>query len=75
MRRSPLYRATTILLNEGLMVNRNVFMFCRPSTEKLSIGILATLASMCEAGFWPPDLKLFFKVVLEYITFDFGGDF
>ena len=75
MRRSPLYRATTILLNEGLMVNRNVFMFCRPSTEKLSIGILATLASMCEAGFWPPDLKLFLKVVLGYGTLDFEGDF
>ena len=50
-------------------------MFFRPSTEKLSVGILATLASMCEAGFWPPDLKLFLKVVLGYGTFDFEGDF
>ena len=50
-------------------------MFCRPSTDKLSIGILATLASMCEASFWPPDLKLFIKVVLRYSTFDFEGDF
>ena len=75
MRRSPLYRATTILLNKGLMVKRNIFMFCRPSTEKLSIGILATLASMCEAVFWPPYLKLFLKVVLRYGTFNFEGDF
>ena len=57
------------------MVKRYIFKLCRPSTEKLSIGILATLASMCEAGFWPPDLKLFLKVVLGYGTFDFEGDF
>ena len=75
MRRSPLYRATTILLNKGLIVKRNIFMFCRPSTEKLFIGILATLASMCEAVFWPPYLKLSLKVVLRYGTFDFEGDF
>ena len=50
-------------------------MFCRPSTEELSIGILATLASMCEAVFWPQYLKLFLKVVLRYGTFDFEGDF
>ena len=57
------------------MVKRNIFKLCRPSTEKLYIGILATLASMCEAGFWPPDLKSFLKVVLRYGTIDFEGDF
>ena len=61
--KSPLFRAINILLNKRLVVNRYVFKLCRPSTEKLSIGILATLVSMCEAGFWPPDLKLFLKVV------------
>ena len=30
---------------------------------------------MCEAVFWPPDLKLNFMVVLGYGTFDFKGDF
>ena len=57
------------------MVKRYNSMFCRPCTEKLSIGILATLAFMCEASFWPPDLKLFLKAVLGYGTFDFEGDF
>jgi len=57
------------------MVKRYIFKFFRPSTEKYSIVILATLASMCEVGFWPPGLKLFLKVVLGYVTFDFEGDF
>ena len=60
-----------ILLNKELMVKRNVFMFCRPSTEKLSIGSLATLTLKCEAGLWPPDMKSFFNMVLGYGTFGF----
>ena len=50
----------------------------RAQTHFLLVTILpifATLASMCEAVFWPPDLKLIFMVVLGYGTFDFEGDF
>ena len=72
-----MFLVTINLLFGSILVALHLYIFklCRQSTEKISISILATLASMCEAGFWPTDLKLFLKVVLGYGTFDFEGDF
>ena len=54
-------------------------MFCRSSTENLFIDNhltkYLTLVSMWKTIFWPQDVKLFFKVVLEWGTFDFEEDF
>ena len=36
--KSPLFLATNILLNKGLMLKRNIYEFCRPRTDTFSIG-------------------------------------